>query len=226
MGKLKSLTNKSKNNLINKQLILAAMSGNVNGVKEALAKGADVNSRGDAEDTALIVASYYKINHPDNYQQIVKLLLNAGANVNAQDQFGNTAILFAARSGHLEIVEILLQAGADIFQTSKNGKTALSLSKERNHSEITTLLENAIKDIPVIQKNVDILFKAKKYNNPPLSTLPIDVLANIAGKTGSFLNETMRFNLAYTLFSQQTAKTNTNNNNQITSNKTETKKKI
>jgi ankyrin repeat protein len=42
----------------------------------------------------------------------VKVLIDAGADVNAKNKDGKTALMWAARYGHTEVAEILKQAGA------------------------------------------------------------------------------------------------------------------
>ena len=44
---------------------------------------------------------------------VVKQLLNQGAQVDARNRFGNTALLLAVRAGHSDTAKTLLAAGAD-----------------------------------------------------------------------------------------------------------------
>ena len=48
----------------------------------------------------------------DGHAEIVRLLLDAGADVNAEDQNGGTALMRAADNGYADIVRILTEAGA------------------------------------------------------------------------------------------------------------------
>jgi len=45
--------------------------------------------------------------------EIIKLLLENGANCNTQDKYGNTALYVACKSGYNEVVGLLLEHGAD-----------------------------------------------------------------------------------------------------------------
>lgn len=62
----------------------------------------------------------------------VQALLVTGADVNASDRDGTTALMFAALRGYTEIVQILLAQGADIDVPRRlYGVTALMLSTLR-----------------------------------------------------------------------------------------------
>ena len=56
---------------------------------------------------------------------IVTALLDAGADVNAKDKFGCTALTYAVKGGHIQVVEALLKAGVDINIKNENGLTAI-----------------------------------------------------------------------------------------------------
>lgn len=81
----------------------AASEGNVARVKQLLEAGTDVNAANRYGGTALAFAC-------DRGQvEVVKLLLQHGANPNAQDTFYNaTPITWAAMKGHVEISRLLL----------------------------------------------------------------------------------------------------------------------
>jgi len=56
---------------------------------------------------------------------IVELLINAGADVNAVDDLGGTPIFYAATMGLADIVELLINAGADVNAVNKMGITPI-----------------------------------------------------------------------------------------------------
>ena len=70
----------------------------------------------------------------------VRALLSAGANVNAQDHKGNTALMAAAAYNNVRAVKVLLDAGADRTIKNKNGETALSIASKANYAEVVQLL--------------------------------------------------------------------------------------
>ena len=58
--------------------------------------------------------------------EVVRLLLEAGADKDAATTHGVTALLYATHNGHLEVVRLLLEAGADTEAATIDGATALS----------------------------------------------------------------------------------------------------
>lgn len=69
----------------------------------------EINQKGHAGDTPLVVAAWR------GNLQIVKLLVEHGADVNAgRETGGRTPLLEAAGQGHAEVVEFLIAKGADV----------------------------------------------------------------------------------------------------------------
>ena len=63
----------------------------------------------------------------------VNLLLDRGANINAQSSAGNTALHMAILGGHQDLVHILLQKGANITLKNQRSKSAVQLARERGY---------------------------------------------------------------------------------------------
>jgi ankyrin repeat protein len=75
--------------------------------------------------------------------EIVQLLLEKGADVNAQGgEYGN-ALYAAADGGHLEIVQLLLEKGADINAQGGYYGNALQAAAQGGHRGIIGILQNS-----------------------------------------------------------------------------------
>ncbi|KRZ14572.1 KN motif and ankyrin repeat domain-containing protein 2 [Trichinella pseudospiralis] len=76
-----------------------------------------------------------------NKLESVKLLLEAGANVNLQDEDGSTALMCAAEHGHKDIVRLLLDVPEiDASMVDQDGSTALSVAIDSGHKNIGMLI--------------------------------------------------------------------------------------
>ena len=77
---------------------------------------------------------------------VVKQLLQYGAQPDLRDKDGITAIMYASFHGHAGALEILLNAGSDASYRNKDGKTALQLAVNAGYIEAA----NTIKKGPTI----------------------------------------------------------------------------
>ena len=80
-------------------------------------KGADVNARNEIGVSPLSFASC------SPYPKILESLLSAGADINAQDNEGRTALM--TTMGYPDTTEQFIEAGADGNLQDKKGRTAL-----------------------------------------------------------------------------------------------------
>ena len=88
-------------------------------VRSILSNKVDLEHHGPYHATALLLAADRGL--PD----MVALLLKAGANPRAADEFGRRALIFGAGSGNADVVRLLLAAGLKGDEKDKYGDTAL-----------------------------------------------------------------------------------------------------
>ena len=109
--------------------------GNIEEVKRFLDEGTDIEAFDLGGETALFWAVKYE-NEP-----LIDMLLNRGANINANYNFGSqTPLINASMGGQVEMIELLLDRGADINAKTNTGWTALMWAIERKHNEVVALL--------------------------------------------------------------------------------------
>lgn len=108
---------------------LAAFFGQEQAVKMLLARGADPNlaAHNRMKVRALHAAA------ASRSLSIAKVLIEAGADVNARQQAGFTPLQEAASNGQLELVRLLVDHGASLEDKAEDGRTALEMAREKNH---------------------------------------------------------------------------------------------
>ena len=79
----------------------------------------------------------------------IPALIAHGAEVNAADRYGRTALMEAAEAGHDGVVEMLLQAGANSKGQDRYGDSALLLAVREGHI-------NCIKSLLAAGANIDV----------------------------------------------------------------------
>ena len=82
----------------------------------------------------------------DVTKELVKMLLDAGADPNAKSASGGTPLHTAAFTGNLAVLEMLLEAKADASARDREGRSALDIARERGNTEAAALLHDAVLD--------------------------------------------------------------------------------
>ena len=96
----------------------AAWRGGTNGIKELLEHGADITAVSYTKKSVLHLASL----RADDDPSAAELLLDAGADIDARDAWGNTPLFYAHLSKNGKIQKLLLQRGASKDVKNKSGR--------------------------------------------------------------------------------------------------------
>ena len=119
----------------------AAKSGKLEAVQRLLSEGVDVNIYGstigvDFGCTALFWAAKH------NHKEVVQLLLEKDAYIDAGAGMGGAPLHIAAYEGHSEIVELLISEGANTEAKTGDGETVFDFANE----EIAELIRKSIEE--------------------------------------------------------------------------------
>jgi ankyrin repeat protein len=113
----------------------AAYLGLTDKVRLLLKNKADVSRRAQRGETPLLYAA-----RPEGHPETVQALIEGGADVNAADNFGITALQGAAMIGDVEVARVLVEKGADVNLQSLAGYTALHVAALSGKAEFVQFL--------------------------------------------------------------------------------------
>lgn len=117
------------------KFIKIAAAGNADRVKKELKKGTDANAMDIYSITVLMMAA------AKGKTEIVKLLLENGAQVNAIDNnHRETALMWAANKNKIPAMKVLLESGADVKITDKDHETVFTRSAISKRPNLIQLL--------------------------------------------------------------------------------------
>lgn len=121
-------------------LALAVIGGNPEVVRLLVDHGANINGPASPDgQTVLHCAAALEEDAGD----MVGMLLQGGADVNATDNGHTTALMLAAVGGRVETVKALLAARPGLEARSSTGQTAAELALAANQAEVVDLLRRA-----------------------------------------------------------------------------------
>jgi ankyrin repeat protein len=84
-----------------------------------------------------------------------------GADINAKEDDGMSALLKASCEGHVDIVKMLLEKGADVNAKDRFGRTSLSLSFHTPNTGTTAVIKKYIR-IKLMEEILKIALIVKK----------------------------------------------------------------
>lgn len=117
-------------------LMLAALKGLTDICRQLIARGADVNKPGWAP-------LHYAATH--GHLDIIRLLLDQYAYIDAESPNGSTPLMMAAHYGTTEAVQLLLEAGADPLLKNAQGLTAIDFAHGAGRKDTANLIAATIR---------------------------------------------------------------------------------
>lgn len=124
---------------LEKAIIKAAKSGDTSSIRQLLALDASLISAKDSDGSTPLHCATWK-----GHREVVGLLLEHGADVNAQnnnDHWGTTPLHAAAHANQRAIAEMLIASGADIHAKNLNGRTPLEETVFHKATPVANLLK-------------------------------------------------------------------------------------
>ena len=118
-------------------LMEAAKEGDLEGVKDLLRRGADLELKSPKGKTALHYAA------ANGHAQVVSELLRSGAEIDARDNEWHTPLMLAAIYGCNHTVQALVNSGADVSARTLSGNTAMVYAENNCHPLALALLKKA-----------------------------------------------------------------------------------
>ncbi len=165
-------------NAVNKErktaLNLAIKSNSVEIVENLISLGVNVSAK--TKDKPPIVMALDK-------EEILKALLESGANPNVKMELEFTPLLRVAGKGDITIAKILLKYGADLHYEAKSFGTALHVAAQNGKLEVVKfLLEEGLNanSMTCCGNNVTPLHRVAEYENPNTIKI-IDLLLKWGG---------------------------------------------
>jgi len=145
-----------------KKMFLALYVNDIETVKQQLELGADINTKNDMGQTLLhvtqnigmvkmLISNKADVNAPDDDSmtpmfnkdiELIKVLTQAGADINHKSNKGNTPLIWYSYSGYLEGIQYLISFGADVNDRNIDSQTAYDIAEKFGHLTLLEYLES------------------------------------------------------------------------------------
>ncbi|XP_051949418.1 histone-lysine N-methyltransferase EHMT2 isoform X2 [Xyrauchen texanus] len=147
----------------------AAKLGNLEVVTLLLSTGqVDLNAQDSGGWTPVIWAAEHR--HID----VIRALLNRGANVTIQDKEMNVCLHWASFAGSVEIAELVLNAGCPLSSVNLHGDTPLHIAAREGFIDCVTLFLSRGADIDIMNKEGDTPLSLARCDTPSWVALQIN----------------------------------------------------
>ncbi len=124
----------------NPVLTAAALSGNKEIVTMILLAGANIDQLNTKGQTVLMSLIEQSGTNSGNMNDMSLFLIENGANVNAVDLKGETALFYAVRANNEQLIKNLIAKGADINARNNKGDSVLFIAAENDDQKMVKFL--------------------------------------------------------------------------------------
>ncbi|XP_061838603.1 histone-lysine N-methyltransferase EHMT2 [Nerophis lumbriciformis] len=147
----------------------SAKQGNLEIVSMLLETGqVDVNGQDNGGWTPIIWAAEHK------HVEVIKVLLNRGADVAISDKELNVCLHWAAYAGNVDIAEMVLNAGCSLAAVNLHGDTPLHIAAREGYLECVTLFLSRGADIDIMNREGDTPLTLARPDTPVWVALQIN----------------------------------------------------
>uniref|UniRef100_A0AAR2KG61 Euchromatic histone-lysine N-methyltransferase 2 n=1 Tax=Pygocentrus nattereri TaxID=42514 RepID=A0AAR2KG61_PYGNA len=147
----------------------AAKLGNLEIITLLLNTGqVDINAQDSGGWTPIIWAAEHR--HTD----IIRALLNRGADVTLKDKEMNVCLHWASFAGSVEIAELVLNAGCPLSSVNLHGDTPLHIAAREGYNDCVTLFLSRGADIDVMNREGDTPLSLARPDSPVWVALQIN----------------------------------------------------
>lgn len=145
--------------------------------------GVNVDASTNEEVTALFLATTFmnltEIEAKETHK-IVKLLINAGAMIDAVDKHGSTALMSAVKNRHVAVIKSLLTSKADVTLVTPHGWTMLSNAAGNGYADVVKMLIDAGAPVDFVDEHQNTaLHSASQGQDVETMRVLLDAGANV-----------------------------------------------
>lgn len=151
----------------NDPIHIAILENNEDEVKQLILNGADVNASNAFYNKPLSIAAGGYGN-----AVIIKLLIEAGAQLNFQNKYGFTPLYLTVAEGYLDSAKALLKAGADPFLEDDMRGSALESAVNSGYSEIVKLILQK-------QMDIDMLIRLNTFLHTAVEKKHLEIVSDL-----------------------------------------------
>src|SRR5262245_55817605 len=128
---------RDKKALVPPDMIAACRKGRIKRMRAYIEAGASVNGLDQTDGHRPLTAAAAA-----GRLDVVKLLLDLGADANLNDDYGEPPLIAAVGKGHLDVVKALLDGGAKVNLQKAGGYTAIGEAARAGHLRIVQELHS------------------------------------------------------------------------------------